>query len=57
MEYTIGQVWDEAEIVVDRVNGEMVTQAVLFQSAVASILSEKAGKEFSKLIKQLVGEE
>jgi hypothetical protein len=54
--YTIGQVWDEAEIVVERLNRAAVTDAVLIQGAVASLLSKEGGKEFSKLTKMLTGE-
>ena len=43
-------VWDEAQIVVDRLNGFEATRALLTQMAVASMFSKKGGKEFQKLI-------
>ena len=55
LNYTVGKVWDEAEIVVERLNRQAVTEAVLIQSAVASLLSKEGGKEFSKLVKRLTG--
>lgn len=51
--YTIGRVWDECQLVVDRINNRMVTEAVLLQSAVASLLTKEGGKQFSKLTKKL----
>lgn len=55
-EYVIGRVWDEAELVVERLNSQMVTEAILVQSAVASLLTKEGGKEFTKLTKRLTGE-
>jgi hypothetical protein len=37
-------------------NRQAVTEAVLIQSAVASLLTKEGGKEFSKLTKRLTGE-
>lgn len=51
--YPVGMVWDEAQIVVDRLNGMETTRAIMTQMAVASLLSAKGGKEFRKLIKGL----
>lgn len=53
--YPIGIVWDEAELVVERLNGRIATEAVLTQMAVSSVLSEKAGKQFNKMVKKLSG--
>lgn len=45
--------YDEANLVVERVNGRIVTEAHLLQSAVQSILSTEASKEFTKRINGL----
>ncbi|MEG3175867.1 hypothetical protein U1872_06465 [Sphingomonas sp. RB3P16] len=55
----ISQVWEEAEIVVERKNGELVTAAVVIQKA-TSTTGMTAGKEavaaFNTFIKGLSGE-
>jgi hypothetical protein len=51
--YPVGQVWDEASLVVERLNGLEATRAILVQMAVSSVLSKEAGAEFSKAIKRL----
>jgi len=51
--YPIGMVWDEAQIVVERINGFHATQAILTQMAVISVLSKDGSKEFKKAIKRL----
>lgn len=43
----------EAEIVRDRLNGLIMTDAVMIQAAIASVLSKDAAKEFSKLVETL----
>lgn len=48
--YPIAMVWEEAELVEDRVNRQMVSEAILTQVAVSSILSKEAGEHFKKLI-------
>lgn len=53
--YPIGMVWDEAKLVVERRNRQFATEALLTQLAVASLLSKKEAKEFSKQIKRLNG--
>ena len=51
--YPFGMVWDEAESSVDRINAQTVTETVLMQMAVGSILSKKAGAELKKILKGL----
>lgn len=51
--YPVGLVWDEASMVISRINGMMATEAVLLQTAVSSILSKESGEHFNKLVKQL----
>ena len=46
-------VLEEADLVTERVNSRMVTDALLLQGAVSGILSKDGRKQFSKLIKQL----
>lgn len=45
--------YDEANFVVERDNGRIVTEAILIQLAAASILSDKARKEFTKRTQSL----
>lgn len=49
-------IWDETRLVRERTEGLLATEAVLTQMAVSSVLSEKAGKEFNKMIKKLSGD-
>jgi hypothetical protein len=45
--------WDEASLVVERVNAMEITRSTLMQLAISSILSKKAGKEFEKRVASL----
>lgn len=54
--YPLGMVYDEAALVEERENGRIVTEAMLLQTAVASILSKKAKSAFTKQIKSLTVE-
>ena len=45
----------EAEIVRDRLNSMAVTQAILTQAAIASVVSKEGGKAFKELVEQLNG--
>jgi len=51
--YPIGMIWDEARLVVERLNGAYATEAILVQSAIASALSKDGAKEFKKTISRL----
>ena len=44
---------DEARLASERINGELASQATLFQMAVSSVLSQKAGENFNKMIKRM----
>lgn len=55
--YPIGMVWTEAAIVQQRLNEAAANQAVLTQSAVASLLSTKAGSAFRETLKALRDED
>lgn len=46
-------VFTEAEYVVERLDREEATRAVLVQMAVSSMLSKKAGEVFKKKIKEM----
>lgn len=48
--YPLGMVWDESNMIKERQNALEITRATLLQKAVASILSSKAGTDFSKTI-------
>ena len=56
-DYPISMVWDEVEFIVARQNRMEATGAILIQSAVSSILSEKGGSHFKKLIKKMMQDE
>lgn len=43
----------ESEIVRDRINGMAVTQAILIQNAIASVISEEGGKAFTEIVEHL----
>lgn len=49
--YPLGVVWDEAQLVVDRLNGLEATRALLTQMAVAALFSKEGAKTFQKMIK------
>jgi len=53
MDYTLGRLNDEAALITERENNRIVTESQLIQTAVHSIMSKPARKQFSKLIKQL----
>lgn len=44
---------DESAIVVERVNGEQVTQATLMRLAISAILSKKASAQFDETVSGL----
>jgi hypothetical protein len=46
-------VWDESNLVIERVNNATVTEANLLQHAIGSVLSKKSRTEFTKMIKSL----
>lgn len=48
-------VWEEAELVVDRLNRRHATDATLLRLAVSSMLSKEAGELFSKRVAELSG--
>lgn len=52
-DYPLGYLGDEAKLIADRLNGQIVTEAVLLQAAAASIMSKEGGKLFTKLIENL----
>lgn len=52
-EYPVGMLWDEADLVVERVNSRLSTEAVLIQLAAASVMSKDALKQFNKIVKRL----
>lgn len=45
--------WDESNLVIERLNAATVTEANLLQHAVHGILSKKSRSHFSKMIKSL----
>lgn len=55
--YPVHRVWEEAFIVAERTNLTIVTEAVMTQLAVASLLSKDAGTEFKKVIRSMTNEQ
>lgn len=53
MHYPIGRVFDEAAILVERRNGELISVAVIIQAATATT-GMAAGKEAAAHFKQIV---
>ena len=59
-DYPVGKLWDEAEFVVDRKNGEWATLALVVQQATSTTgmtAGPKAHKAFKEFIKGLTGDE
>lgn len=51
--YPLGQLYDEANLVIERENNRILTEANLLQLAVGSLLSDKARKAFTARQKEL----
>ena len=51
--YPLGFLTDQTRLVVERVNNGHVTQTVLLQMAVASVIDKRAGKALKKKLKEL----
>lgn len=51
--YPLGMLWDESNLVIERVNGAIVTEANLLKFAVHGILSKDARRHFDKMTKTL----
>lgn len=47
------RVWEEADLVVDRINNHLSTETLLIQMAVSSLFSKDAGTDFNNIIKRL----
>lgn len=47
-------VWEEATLVVERMNHEAASNMALLQLAAGSLLSKEAGKQFKKTLKELI---
>ena len=52
--YPLGMVFDEVQLVVQRVNKRHATDATLLQLAVSGVLSKEGNKLFKKQIKALM---
>ena len=52
--YSLGRLYDESNLVRERVNGVLTTEAQLAQQGVAGILSAKARKAFVEMTKSLI---
>lgn len=47
------RVWEESKLVVERIDQQMSTEALLLQMAVSSLFSKDAGKDFQDIIKRM----
>ena len=54
-QYPVGMVWDEAMLVVERMNREAASNTALLQMAAGSLLSKDAGRQLKKTLKELLG--
>jgi hypothetical protein len=52
--YPVGMVFDEAQLVVERLNRAEATRAVLLQMAVSAVLTKEAGEKFNERIALLM---
>lgn len=51
--YPLGRLFDESNLVTERENNRIVTQAQLAQQGVAGILSKQSRKAFTDMVKTL----
>jgi hypothetical protein len=52
-DYPLGLLWDEAALVIDRVNALEVTRATLVKLAISAALTKEGGKAFRKVASDL----
>lgn len=52
-EYPLCRMWEEAGYVVQRINGQYATEALVLQVTAISVMHKGGGAEFKKLIKRL----
>lgn len=48
-------VWEEAQLVVERMNQELASSTALFTAAIGGALSKKGNAELKKVLKELTG--
>lgn len=53
LHYPVGRVWEEAEIVVQRVNQEKASDTSLMRVAVGAVISKEGAKLLDKVLKEL----
>jgi hypothetical protein len=53
--YPIYRLWEEANIIIERLNAQLGSEATLIQLAIGAAIDKKAGKQFQKTIKRLMG--
>lgn len=51
--YPVGMVWEEARIVVERMNQEEASRTALLQMAGSAVMSKKASQTLQKILKEL----
>jgi len=53
MSMPLGRLYDEASLVRERVNNQIITEAELTKTAIHSMLSKGSRTQFSKLVKEI----
>lgn len=53
MHYTLGRLFDEANLVRERENNTLITQAQLAQHSIYGLLSKQSRTAFTKMVKSL----
>ncbi len=51
--YPVSMVWIESQLVVERINQEEASRAVVMQATVGSLLGKNGQKHFKKILKEL----
>lgn len=51
--YPIGMLWEEAQIVVERINQEEASRTALLQLAGAAVMSKKGAKLLQNVLKEM----
>jgi hypothetical protein len=51
--YPVGTVWREARIARERMNHQIVNDAIMMQKVISSIMSKQGGQDFQETIKGL----
>jgi hypothetical protein len=56
MQFSVGYLWDQHELIVSFQNQASVSDTILLQLAVGSLLNKESGKKFKETIKRMLKE-